>query len=518
MTQGIASTALQAVTAALEEEEDSARHLQFYLASHAFAVPLKVLAEVLRPPAISPVPLAPPCLLGLANLRGAVLPVLDLRAPLRLPTTNSPNARVLVLQLGRLVGVLVDRVVNVMQAEDESEVGGHDVQGLDKSLLHSVVREGERVAFTLDFAGLLAREFPEAAAGTLHPTTHHAGDSGGQAAGTEDSTLRLVCFSVYGQDYALPITVIRAIIAIPDKIVAMPKAPASVLGIISLHDNLLPVFHLNALLGLPQEATNSHSRIVVVAVTLNGQSQIAGLVVDKVSEVLQVGEDSLRPVPALLDQNPGEARVSAICHAGSDQRLFGVLSLSALLAAEQTQNLLRHLHPADTPRGDKQTEGEVAETRIVVLRLLDAEFGLPIEAVEEIVRVTGLAPVPKAPEFVLGVMNLRGAVIPVLNPRRRLGLADNAAHAGQRVLIVSIQGERSGILVDGVTAVLPVPDANFEITPEFMHPHAHLVQRVAHLADGRMLLMLDLPRLLDEAALRSLAQIKTGATATASAA
>lgn len=191
--------------------------------------------------------------------------------------------------------------------------------------------------------------------------------------------------------------------------------------------------------------------------------------------------------------------------------------MQALFAAEQTQNLLRHLHEASASDGkaDTPSADEGAETRIVVLRLLDEEFGLPINSVQEIVRVPALAPVPQAPALVAGMMNLHGAVIPVLNPRQRLGMAETASHAAQRILVVSWQGERTGILVDGVSAVLPVRDADFEITPQFVHAHAHLVQRVAHLADGRMLLMLDLARLLDEEAMRALAQSKTATQAPA---
>ena len=486
-----------------DADEEDRRYLKFYLGGHAFAVPLSLLSEVLRPPPIARVPLAPACLLGLANLRGTVLPVLDIRPSLNLPALASPSARILVLNLGRAVGCLVDRVVNVMEAESETEAALTDATILDKTLLRHAIREGSQIAFTLDFEALLAREFPQASAAALKPAETTA-VSTSASHNLESDAQRLISFCVAGQDYALPIAALQAIIALPEKVVRIPKAPPSVLGVIHLQNNLLPLFHLQTLLGLPSHIpdANVSSRVIVVDVLIDGQLQRAGLVVDKVSEVVQVAPESLRPVPVLLGQTTGTADVSAIYQAETDERLFGVLSVQALFAAEQTQNVWQHLREAKTV--ENHPDAQITETLIVVVRLLDEEFGLAISGVEEIVRVPVLEPVPKAPKFVLGVMNLRGAVVPIFNPRQRLGMADNKPHSAQRILIVSWQGERTGILVDGVSAVLPVPDADFEITPQFTHPHAHLVQHVAHLADGRMLLLLDLARLLDEEAMRAL--------------
>ena len=508
-----ASTTVMPVPLTPKEEDADIRFLKFYLGAHAFAVPLTMLAEVLRPLAIARVPLAPSCLLGLANLRGAVLPVLDVRTSLKVPVASSPSARILVLSLDRPIGFLVDRVANVIVAESEMEVGAAEATALDKTMLRSVIRNAENLAFTLDFESLLAREFPVAATAAFRLSEQPNSTAEATPLEAETEDLRLVCFCVAGQDYALPITVIQAIIGMPEKVVSIPNAPSSVFGVLGLQNNLLPVFHLQCLLGLPPRPTDQHSRIIVVEVSVGGQAQRAGLIVDKVSEVLQVTSVSLRQVPALLSQTHGAADVSAICRAGSDDRLFGVLSVQALLAGDQAQNLLRDVQEeAAKDLSATQAAAESEDTQIIVLHLLDEEFGLPINCVEEIVRLSPLVPVPKAPHFVLGMMNLHGAVVPVVSPRRCLGLPDKEAHSAQRILIVSLQGTPTGVLVDGVRAVLLVPESGFEATPPFMHLHAHLVQRVAHLEDGRMRLMLDLTRLLDEEAQHALAQLRLPST------
>lgn len=506
----MANTILRSPEFEEDEAEDRHRYLKFFLGTHAFAVPLTLLTEILRLPVISRVPMAPPSLLGLANLRGSVLPVLDLRPSLNVPITTQAQARILVLDLGRPVGCLVDRVANVMVADSEAEIGSQEETTLDKALLSKLIKSDKDLAFTLNFDALLAREFPDVA---IHENVAAVSSAPDTSAAENENQIRLVCFTVADQDYALPIDRIPAILAMPEKVVLMPKAHAHVFGVIRLQQELLPVFYLSGLLGLPTRAGTPQQRVVVTEIHLGPQAVKAGLVVDKVSEVIQVSPGNLRSVPGLLGAGDTSSQVSAICSWDHDERLFGILSPEDLFAGEQVQSLLREVQVTETgidhaENPENAADEEAVETRIAVLRLLDEEFALPITQVEEILRVPQLAPIPKAPDFVLGMMNLRGAVIPVMDPRRRLHLPENAAHAGQRIVVVSVQGERTGILVDGVSAILPVDEQDFETTPEFMYRHAHLVQRVAHLADGRMLLMLDLERLVDANTMQQLMQLQ----------
>ena len=78
------------------------------------------------------------------------------------------------------------------------------------------------------------------------------------------------------------------------------------------------------------------------------------------------------------------------------------------------------------------------------------EYGVNIGSVQEIIRVGQITAVPNAPEFVKGVINLRGRVIPVLNLRRRLELSEEEAHQNSRIVVVESGTKVLGLLVDGV--------------------------------------------------------------------
>ena len=124
-------------------------------------------------------------------------------------------------------------------------------------------------------------------------------------------------------------------------------------------------------------------------------------------------------------------------------------------------------------------------------------FALPIEAVREIVMVPEITPVPETGRFVRGIINLRGRILPVLDLGERLGFGRGPAHPDGRILVVEPDREHPvGLLVDDASEVLRVPAESLAPPPELAAGgSAGAVRSVARL-EGRMLLVLDLDRVL----------------------
>jgi purine-binding chemotaxis protein CheW len=139
------------------------------------------------------------------------------------------------------------------------------------------------------------------------------------------------------------------------------------------------------------------------------------------------------------------------------------------------------------------------EEQFVVFRLMDEEYGVPIDAVQEIVRVPDvLTRVPKTPNFVEGVLNLRGVVLPVLDQRRRFGLAGAERNDRQRIMVFTVRGVRTGFIVDSVSEVMRIPARFIGATPDLSDEQRRLIRRVANLeAKKRMILLLEVAQLLD---------------------
>lgn len=126
----------------------------------------------------------------------------------------------------------------------------------------------------------------------------------------------------------------------------------------------------------------------------------------------------------------------------------------------------------------------------------EEEYGVDVRTVQEIIRVTEITQVPRAPEFVKGVINLRGKIIPVVDLKRKLGLGEVAVGRSSRIVVVKLRERLVGLLVDGASQVLKVPLSCIEAAPEeIMDIDAASIRGVAKL-ERRLIILIDLARVL----------------------
>ena len=140
--------------------------------------------------------------------------------------------------------------------------------------------------------------------------------------------------------------------------------------------------------------------------------------------------------------------------------------------------------------------GGSAERQLVVFRLAQDTYGFDIDAVREIIRMQEITRVPNAPENIEGVINLRGRICPVMDLRKRLGVSLSDATADSRIVVVEIEGEDVGMIVDAVTEVLRVPadriqpPASLVVTADM-----RVVEDIVNLGD-RLIIVVELGALL----------------------
>jgi purine-binding chemotaxis protein CheW len=105
-------------------------------------------------------------------------------------------------------------------------------------------------------------------------------------------------------------------------------------------------------------------------------------------------------------------------------------------------------------------------TQWVTFKLDGETYGVNVMEVQEVLRVTDIAPVPGAPNYVLGIINLRGNVVSVLDTRRRFGLQTTESNDATRIVIIESGGQTVGIRVDAVAEVLDVDSSEIESSPD----------------------------------------------------
>ena len=486
-----------------EEPSDVLQFVTFIVGDEVFAVDMAPGQEIIRVPDVVHVPLTPDALEGLANLRGKVIPIISLRRIFGFPDCEYDDAtRALVIDLGQPLGFVVDRVSRVLGVEIHKIENVSSISGtVNTNLLTGLLKDvgGHAMIMVLDFAKLIANEFADIAKlGTNSTSTNMSSRAETVDDDQFSDELQLVSFTVADQEYAVSIEDTQEIVQVPEHIIHVPHAESHVLGVMTLRNRLLPLVSLRRMFGLPFREANEHSRIVVISV---GNSSV-GVVMDTVNEVLRVSKNYVDSMPGMLARDGDMSEITDICRLDGGKRLVSIISadnmfrhnavLDALKAVEQMQ---------DDAMGNNTEKATIEDDeQMVVFRLDKEEFGVPIESVQEIVRVPNeLTHVPKTPSFIEGVINLRGAVLPVIDQRRRLGLPTMERSEQQRIMVFLLDGVRTGFIVDSVAEVLKVPKSAIEPAPNLSSNQLKLIARVANLEEQKRLILLIEPSNLLEA-------------------
>jgi len=498
-----------------DQNSEICQFVTFVVGEEVFAVDLAPVQEIIRVPEVVGVPMAPASLEGLANLRGKILPIISLRRIFGFAERPyDDSTRAVVIDLGQPLGFIVDRVASVVSVDRSHIESPNSIKStVDTELLSGLLKDvgGHKMIMVLDFARLIASQF--AAAGRTA-----AADAGRSSLSTQalaapaaiSAELQFVSFEVAQQEYAIIIDDVQEIVQVPQDIVHVPHAKSHVLGVMTLRNRLLPLVSLRRMFGLPDRDADEESRIVVVSL---GAASV-GVVMDSVNQVLRVARSAVDRMPGLLAQDGGMSDIEEICRLDGGKRMVSIISVENMFRHSAMKAAINTVDDMTLERaaGSTQTQTNAAsdeEEQLVVFRLGKEEFGVPIESVQEIVRLPEqMTKVPKAAAAVEGVINLRGAVLPVIDLRRRLGLPPVERSDRQRIVVLLIDSVRTGFIVDSVAEVLKVPKSAIEPAPDFSGESHQVLARMANLEkQKRMVQLIDPQHLLEKQHRDSLAEL-----------
>ncbi len=473
------------------------RFLVFRLAGRVYALPAETVAEVIRIPSTARVPQAPSALIGVANLRGAVLPIVSLRAMLDLEAEQDGAARAIVLDGGAPVAIVVDAIEGLVTIDAERVETRSAQLGLERGEhLSGAIPLGDDkgAAKILDVQALLAGTFARRARpGNSNGARGISTSRTPEAAAEEREAF--VTFVVANQEFALDLDLVQEIIALPHAIASAPHVDNAVAGIISLREQLLPLVSLRDLLGFaPAPVSEARAKVIVASVG----GGLVGLIADRARAVISADPALIDPVPPVIQaRSGGESRIKSIYRGEEGRRLVSILAPDQLFR-EDVMKSLGEVRSTTQPSEIART-GE--ERKFLVFRLGQDEFGLPVEAVVEVARAPDrVTRVPKAPKFLEGVINLRGAVVPVIDQRQRFDMPRLEHGDGRRLVVVQTGRHRAGLIVDTVSEVLRTTADAVTDAPDLTEDIARLVYGVVNVeAEGRLILILDPAELLTRA-------------------
>lgn len=476
----------------------------FHLGEFELALPIGALQEVVPfPEAITRVPLAPPHLLGLFNLRGMLIPLADLGRFMGLAESGDRrDARVAVVASGDArLGVLFDRTGEMLRLSPGQVVPfrhGSESLGLIQSAFHL----GDRILQVLS-GDALARlpGLPQ----VLNPDLAEQARQRRLAQGRRQQG---VSFRAGGRHLALPMAAIHEIIRLPE-LEHSVLADDRCLGRVQLRGRPVPVVDFARFLGLYGAAgavaagDGEDLRRVLV---LRQDDAFIGLLVDEVDSIVGYLDAQVLPMPPIEGQTGLLA--GCISRGDSGQDDLALVDAPALHADPFLAHLARG-HRDLYLVGADETEAQAGRKRqreTWVTFQLDRLMGLRIEQLCEVIDDDpALLRPPGAPPFVRGVLNLRQKLIPVIDLRTLYGMDDPDTIAGRRILIVDHAGEKYGLVVDAVQSILGIDRAEKLRVPTLMSHHLPPeLQRdlhgMAELAGHGTVLLLDAGPLLQRLA------------------
>ena len=165
-----------------------------------------------------------------------------------------------------------------------------------------------------------------------------------------------------------------------------------------------------------------------------------------------------------------------------------------------------------SPSGQQNQAQDDQVLQYVTFRLDDETYGINVMQIQEVLRYTEIAPVPGAPDYVLGIINLRGNVVTVIDTRRRFGLADAEVTDATRIVVMESSSQVMGILVDSVAEVVYLKASEIETAPNVGNEEsAKFIQGVCN-KNGELIILVEFDKMLSDHEWAEIAALWSGAT------
>ena len=162
---------------------------------------------------------------------------------------------------------------------------------------------------------------------------------------------------------------------------------------------------------------------------------------------------------------------------------------------------------AETDKNEKVDNSEILQ--LVGFKIGQEEFGINILAVQEIIKIIDITTVPNASDYIAGVINLRGRIIPIVHLRKRLNMPVIETDKNTRIIVVEINDKTIGFVVDEVQEVLRISTDITEKPPELVSGvDSEYITAVAKL-ENRLLILLDLEKTLANDELEELENVSS---------
>ncbi|WP_321392073.1 chemotaxis protein CheW [uncultured Desulfuromusa sp.] len=433
----------------------------FLLDNQEFGIKVEHVREtILHKHEFTRMPCSMDALDGLINLRGSIIPIINLRSRFHLNAIQrTPESPIAIVQFNRgLFGLLFDEISEVIRVK-QSEICLVETAEEDPELCNQGVISldgGDRIVQLLD----LERLFKKYNLPRINNETF-------QSQQVFIPRKQDITFMLNGQEYAIAVDAIREIMkppAIKRKILVHP----AIKGVIELRGKLINIVDLRNYFNFPAEGILPESRIIILQGDLN-----CGILVDAIKEVIQYDEDLLLAVPVLQKSQDHISGIVAL----EDGRNIIKLDTEHLFDNKLIQQLQGNmkLHAEDLNSGEdvKHQEGgnssEIKDKVLISFRL-DNNYAFDITLFREIINYSAaIVPLPGQQHYQEGLLNLRNSAIPIINLRKYYAMDNHTNVNEAKIIILNLPEKTIGIMVDEIIEIVKPARMDVERIPQLSH-------------------------------------------------
>jgi purine-binding chemotaxis protein CheW len=439
----------------------------FFIEDSEFAIHVDSVQEVIDvPDKYIEVPLSPDYMKGLHNLRGTVIPVLNLRDLLNISSAlEGSESQIVIVELdGSCVGLIIDRTGEILQSPDEERT--HFNSEHSARIIHGVIKKdrGQRMIQIMNVASLFKLKH-------VPKDTNQSRRALALLQKKRGARKKCISFTVGLAKCALSISGIQEIIKL-GTIQNSVLAAGSCVGIIDLRGDTIPILDFSALLNkgdtqsLPPEASE-HRRILI----MRQGSDPFGLIVDSVDSIVAYFPDELIPFP-IVEQDRSNMFIGCITGQGKSETIL--LDHSKIISLEELSEITQghsKLYASKAATSNSEISKNAQRESYITFHIEHA-YAVPMKSLKEIIQYpSSLLHPPGLPRHIRGILKLRDFLVTIIDPMNSSAQAEKESDSGKgNVLVFERQGSYFGLVVDSIDSIVHFSSSDKVKLPKTLNP------------------------------------------------
>lgn len=455
----------------------------YFLGRDEFAFHIREMQEVVNyPEQVNHLPLMPDYVKGVFNLRDTIVPLISLRRILGLPEGEegmTENYVGIVQVAGQLVGVALDRTGDVLALDED------DIAKVEKKKGHTIISglanlsQGRRIIRVIQASSIVEMEDLPVLTQRIRDERREVDMATGLGGIGSGNTA--ISFTSDRSEFAIPVSDILEVLEKP-KLEDTHVAYDNCLGILNLRGTLISVIDFRSAMG-SSSVTDIATGMVLVVICGN---KYCGFLVDNVTDVFDYSEGRIIPIPGLKD-NRRKGCLKGVVSVSPGRDVF-LIDSKALCNEEDILESIEASSVPDALDGTNDRSGhrlgkrEVAsgqdDLKVYITFKLAKMLAVEIGEVDEIIAFPSeLMEPPGYDGYIRGMLNLRGAIIPIVDMRKYYEMPDYKKVKESSVLVVTHEGSQYGLIVDSVEDSVDVYQSQMTVIPKVMNDSANVEYR-----------------------------------------